>query len=370
MRKKVIVEDKDISTILTFRYSLKQLFVYRHGYRLNFDTNENISYNVAKFVVERHLTDKIKHITSIYDKPAIMMSGGLDSVLLAAMLANESKNIHAYTARFIDDNEYSRAEEAAQQLDIPHTVVDVNEDDYMERGKYLHGLITTKLQPLHPNEIALTKLSEQARKDGCDVVVSGEGADDIFGGYDKLLTLNLKSEDKTAELLDFYRYFTLEERKDIIKKKWLCDDVEILKTFLVVGKNPDIRKDLFRFVQGIHTPGLLMRGRNAAIVQHMDIEFPYMEPDLATFVNSLPFEYKIDNGISKKLLRDIATNFIDKKFAYAKKHPFPVPFEAWLHELETYPLNKKLFTTIDISNFDGWHKWMLINLNEWFNESE
>ena len=123
---------------------------------------------------------------------AIMMSGGLDSVLLAALmkLLDPDKKIRLYTATFNTLNSDTiRAKHAAHLFDLPHSFVKIEPTDYLNIDKYLVPLIYLGKRPLHPNEIALAKTEAVAKKDGCDIVFCGEGADGLFGGYDKLLTL-------------------------------------------------------------------------------------------------------------------------------------------------------------------------------------
>jgi len=356
---------EDITSFLTFRYPLSLLKNYKYPYT-SFLKEQSIHFDTAKAKTETLLLAAIKKRMDASDRPAVMMSGGLDSILLVALMkkVDPNKKIRLYTATFGNNPDMVRAKDAAQLFDLPHSFVKINPSDYLNIDRYLVPLIRLGKRPLHPNEIALAKTEARAKKDGCDVIFCGEGADGLFGGYDKLLTFYKKSQDY-LNFFKFYRYFSLDDRKQIIQSKYLMYDTELLLNKFWIYSSSEFRNSIWQFIQQVHTPGLLMRGANAARYNGLEIAFPYTDRDLFSFVNSLPFEYKIFGTISKYILREIALKYLPYRFAYAKKYPFPVPFEQWLKNTNKWDLNKSLFLSNNISKFSGWHKWMLINLNTW-----
>lgn len=357
---------QDITSFLTFRYPISSLKNYKYPYTSSFK-EILIAFDTAKAQTESLLLASVKNLMEKSDRPAVMISGGLDSILMVALMKylNPYKKIRLYTAFFNRNPDMVRAKDAAQLFNLLHSFVKIYPNDYIIRNKYLTPLIQLKREPLHPNEIALAKIESMAEKDGCDTVFCGEGADAVFGGYDKLLTFHKKFPRNFSSFLAFYRYFSYKDR-EIIQPKYLTDDEIMIYNFWGnSGGYSGFRNMIHYFIQKFHTPGLLKRGINAAKYNNLDIAFPYIDKDLFSFVNSLPFEYKIFGATSKYILREIALKYISSRFAYAKKYPFPVPFERWLKNTDEWDLNKKLFLSNNISNFSGWHKWMLINLNTW-----
>jgi len=369
------VNAEDITSFLTFRHPLSALKNFDYPYSISF--NENlVDFKTAKRETEKYLLEAVEKQMSQSGKPGVVMSGGLDSVTLAALMKqiDPTKKIRLYTARFRGDSEYQRAIEIAKHFDLPHKVIEITPEDYLNEELYLKPLVRHKKEPLHPNEIALAKIESKAKEDGCDTVFCGEGGDDFFGGYSKLLTLfksyYLSESDFLGHLLDFYRYFPLADRKGIIKPEYLIDDVEILHNALGSAyQNMDIRHIVFYFIQKVHTPGLLKRGINTIVYNGLRSAFPYVEAELVAYVNSLPFEYKIFGNVSKYILREIALKYIPYDFAYVVKHPFPVPFDSWMNDVNEWNLDERVFLSRDISMFNGWKKWMLINLNAWVKEN-
>ena len=254
-------------------------------------------------------------------------------------------------------------------------------------------MIRYKGEPLHPNEIALATVERMAKEDGCDIVVCGEGGDDIFGGYGQNLRMymNYKGDKPFFKFfLDNYRYFTIEDRKKLVKDKFLVDDFELLSSFLIDDEIPkDIRNKAFYFIQKIHTPGLITRGINAMKFNKLEPGFPYIDIELVEFVNSLPFDYKVHwkseedekkakgvyfrdisekYDIPKYILKKLAEKYLPKEIIYRKKYGFPVPFDKWFKSLKRWYLDDGVFKTKDISRFNGWKKFMIINLNTFIEE--
>ena len=176
-------EPENITSFLTFRHFLSNLDNFDYPYKIEFKKKE-LDFEEAKSTVLAKLKNAIEKKLNKSERPAIMMSSGVDSVFLAALMKTiTNKTIRAYTAMFSCDLEYKDSIQRAKHLELNHKVVKIKRDDYLNEKIFLKPLITQKKEPLHPNEIALAKAEKEAKKDGCDMVFCGEGADDIFGGY-------------------------------------------------------------------------------------------------------------------------------------------------------------------------------------------
>ncbi|KPJ56628.1 hypothetical protein AMJ49_04380 [Parcubacteria bacterium DG_74_2] len=187
-----------------------------------------------------------------------------------------------------------------------------------------------------------------------------------------------------------YRYFSLNNRKKIIRDEYLVDDFELLMKYLLKNEQPsDLKNQVFYFIQKIHTPGLIIRGINAMQFNGLVEGFPYITNKLVNFINSLPFDYKVhwkskqhqnkSKGISytevsenldipKYILKIIAEKYLPYKIIYRPKYAFPVPFDKWFSDLKEWPLDEGIFKTTDIGGFNGWKKFMIINLNTFIEE--
>lgn len=399
-----------ITSYFTFRYPIGDLTMF-NGYKkvpygskiesrkiVNYwypkFEERRISFKEAKERVEDLLIKSIKKLTKD-KKIAILFSGGIDSSLIVAICRKiyPNKKIYTYSAGFYGEDEFEYSRLVVRKFNTLHKEKILSKEDYIGENSLLKPLIRQKSEPLHPNEIALAEVEKMAKEDGCEIAICGEGADDIFGGYGQNLRmyLNYKGDRPFFKFfLDNYRYFSLEDRKKIVKEKYLVDDFKLLNLFLDEKEMPvDIRNKVFYFIQKAHTPGLIIRGINAIRFNNLEPAFPYLNSELVNFVNSLPFKFKVHwkskeherkaqninfreisekMDIPKYILKKIAEKFLPYKIVYRKKYGFPVPFENWFKNLKKWPLNPEIFRTDDISNFNGWKKFMIINLNTFIEE--
>jgi asparagine synthetase B (glutamine-hydrolysing) len=399
-----------ITSYLTFRYPIEDLTMF-NGYKKvpcgckeenkkiiiewypKFE-ERRIFFEKAKERIRELLIESIKNLTE-GKKIAIPLSGGVDSSMILALTREiyPNKKIYTYSAGFYGDDEFEYSRLAAKIFNSIHKEKILYKEDYIGKNSLLRPLIRQKGEPLHPNEIALAEVEKIAKQDGCEVALCGEGADDIFGGYGQNLRMYINYR-KDIPFFKFflsnYRYFSLEDRKKIIKDEYLVDDFKLVSLFLDEKEMPeDIRNKVFYFTQKIHTPGLIMRGANAMRFNYLETGFPYLDSELVNFVNSLPFEYKLhwkskkheklaENmyfrdisekmDIPKYILKKIVEKYLPRKIIYRPKKGFPVPFDKWFADLKEWPLDKEIFKFNDISSFNGWKKFMIINLNTFVEE--
>jgi asparagine synthetase B (glutamine-hydrolysing) len=390
-----------ISSYLTFRHPIGKWTMFKDYEKLPFGYSENgcewyplfskknDDFETAKKKTENLLLASIKELTKDMEKIAVTISGGVDSSLIAAMLRRiyPNKELYSYCAGFYGDDEFEYARIVAEDNNFIHKEFRLGKDAFLGDNSLLKALIEFKAAPLHPNELPLAFIEKEAKKDGMEIVLCGEGADDIFGGYGQNLRMYMNYEHKESFfkfLLDRYRYFNLEDRK-IIKEEYLADDFELtLKSLNLGNLDHDIRNWAFYFTQVLHTPGLITRGANALRFNKLPLGFPYIDDELVNYVNSLPFEYKVawkseearlkaigknykeiseKYDIPKMILKRLAESYLDDKIIYRPKKGFPVPFDLWLKDVNNWNLNSKVFKSNDISSYNGWKKFMLINLS-------
>jgi asparagine synthase (glutamine-hydrolysing) len=117
------------------------------------------------------------------DKVGMIFSGGIDSVLIAALLKQMKVNLTCYTAGTSDCSDIQFAEETARQLDIPLRVKRLDSKDISDL--ILKVIAYTEDRSLGQVEVAIPILAsmEMAHEDDQIVVLTGQGADELFGGY-------------------------------------------------------------------------------------------------------------------------------------------------------------------------------------------
>jgi len=336
-----------VSSFFTFRFPIGNLTMFNDYHKIpcgselkdnKIDTywypkfkSINISLDEALEKVEDLLLASIKKLISGKGKVGFAMSGGVDSSLIVALSRKLLPDVELYTysAGFYGEDEFEYSRLVAEKLDTNHKEKILNKEDYIGKNSLLAPLISHKGEPLHPNEIALANIEKLAKKDGCDIFLCGEGADDIFGGYGQNFKMYMNYEkDKPffKFFLDNYSYFTLKDKENLLHKDYIIDDYEILMNALNQNELPkNIKNYVPYFTQRVHTIGLITRGYNAMSFNNLTPGFPFINMKLVNFVNSLPFKFKVKwkDKVSKEKaiglnFRDISENLDIPKFILKK----------------------------------------------------
>lgn len=399
-----------LTSYLTFRHPIGDISMFRGYNKLPFgdsmvgDKKETFwypcfsdcrdSFEDASKTIDDLLVKSIDKLIQGKNRVAVTLSGGLDSSIIVSILRKNypDMDIYTYSAGFYGDDEFEYSRFVAKENMTIHKEKILGSEEYIGPRSMLRSLIKFKGAPLHPNELALAELEKMAKIDGCDIVLCGEGSDDIFGGYGQNFRMYLNYDHKESffqYFLNNYRYFSISDR-EIINPRYLVDDFELLMKYInCLELDNDIRNWAFYFIQKLHTPGLITRGANALIYHGFPPGFPFIDNDLVNYVNSLPFEYKIawksdhdfkmarnkyfrvvseKYDIPKYILKKVAEKYLNHKIIYRRKKGFPVPFDKWFSDLNKWDFDNELFVSNNISKYNGWKKFMLINLDAFVKE--
>ncbi len=324
------------------------------------------------------------------------LSGGLDSSILVSIMNRLQEDpIRTYTIGFAEEgfNEFSYAQEVSDYLNTNHTQTIMDPDSYLEA---MLEMIKIKDAPLAvPNEIALHKMSKILKKD-ISVVLSGEGADELFGGYGRIFRSAYDYERVTSQQpintilkqsllekyknLDFkndldhflseYSYIGEEEKLDLFKDDFLKvigSDLSNRKFFVKLW-NPlegiELTEKIMWIFQKVHLEGLLGRLDSATMSASVEGRVPFVDHRLIEFINKVPTDLKMkwkgqkekmeaefvnsnliseNLDITKYILREAYKNSLPKSISDRKKVGFPVPLQNWLSgPLKKYAENRLL----------------------------
>ena len=342
----------------------------------------------ATHIAEYLLLESIERRVANARRIGICLSGGLDSSLIVAMCRAlyPHREIYTYSIGFYGDDEFKYARRVARKFANKHYEKTLGYGEFFSDNAWLKALIKQKAAPLHPNELPLAYALAQARKDCCDVVLCGEGADDVFGGYSHNLMLYAsymgKAQEFYAYILEHYRYFSLATSRALIHEKYLVDDTQMIAKVFGSNVPKDMRDIMLYFIQVLHTRGLIERGANALRFCGFNDGFVFLDSSLIDFVNSLPFSYKLHTKApvqiplkdyknfsdthceSKFLLKKIAKAYLPSSIITREKKGFPVPFALWdKQKAFDIELDSSVFKSDDLSCCNAWEKFMIYNLN-------
>jgi asparagine synthase (glutamine-hydrolysing) len=325
------------------------------GFNLTTNFNENDIAN--KF--EEELTKAIKY-RLIADVPlGTYLSGGLDSSLITAITAlNKKDKVNTYTIGFPEINEFYYSELIAKKYLTEHHEIIMQRAEYMDHWE---RLIKFKDSPLGvPNEIPLAVMSSKL-KEKITVVLSGEGADELMGGYGRIFRAAF---DYNNEKVDesFYTYFMkkYEYVPRAMRDQLLTTPIDYRHEFdrILSSSFEDHcnEENIFRYFHTFHVQGLLQRVDITTMQTSVEARVPFLDHKLIEFVyNEVPYSLKLKwksaeaelkackqraekysevLDIPKYLLRKISYNYLPDEIITRKKIGFPVPLTEWFENLE------------------------------------
>lgn len=315
----------------------------------------NISYEEAKIEVHKLLREAVKKrlITSDVEVGALL-SGGADSTLVALIAAKElNYPLKVFSVSYTGHDELPFAKQVCKKIDCEHFVVNIDEVMTQE----MDAVIAYFDEPHADTSDFPQHLLSQLAAQNVKVVLSGDGADELFLGY----KWHLKNAgvDSFDNRLNSICAFTTELRE----KLWgsleaISDDV-----LADGGYSADVDDQMERvtmFDLTAHLPGqILTKVDRAGMMHGLEVRSPFLDTSLVEFVSNLPYEYKVNNKGQKSILKDILSEYMPYDFAYRPKQGFGAPIERWLEDskVKTYVYTKlgsdaKIRTFLSGENID------------------
>ena len=347
-----------------------------------------LSENETILELEHLLSDSVK-IRMISDVPlGAFLSGGIDSSTIVALMQSQSNlPIKTFTIGFNEDyyNEAKFAKKVAEYLGTDHTELYVTPREAME---VIPGLAEMYDEPFSDSSQISTFLVSQLTRKYVKVSLSGDGGDELFGGY-----LRYVWADSFWNKIRFMPYFLKFGMTKIISllplETWdnLFGKVEYLlpkrlrqtlygdKLYKIAGilrsKSPD---DVYKgFVSHWKAPENLVLGSNepetildnfsiktsipnfkermmfsdlvtylpddiltkvdrASMAVSLEARVPILDYRVVEFSKKLPLDFKIRNGESKWILRNILYKYVPKELFERPKSGFGIPVGNWLRD--------------------------------------
>lgn len=246
------------------------------------------------------------------------LSGGVDSTIVSG-LANRK---HTWTVGFEGYNEFNWAREVAAQFGVTHHEVLVNRGEFKSLAE---SMIRQRKEPLSvPNEVLLFKMTEAVKQKNT-VVLSGEGADELFFGYDRIFRWAEDAEGWDVRAFNDYYSYGRHDDMDIVE--------DALAPFVVEGAS--CLEIVARFFQVGHLHGLLRRLDNATMRCSVEARVPFVDHRLVERMAGVAMDYRMMNGEVKAPLKRVFSDFLPESIRLRKKIGFPVPLEEIFFGRET-----------------------------------
>jgi asparagine synthase (glutamine-hydrolysing) len=325
----------------------------------------------------RELLDQAVRRRLVADVPVgLFVSGGLDSGLVAALASRARGQLECFSVGFdersFDESRY--AVEVAQSLGLKHHLRTFHDHDMLRMVEKLPEIIDEPLAD--PSIVPLYLLAEFASQN-TKVVLSGDGGDEIFAGYQTF------QAHKLVTYYDVLPRFTKAALHAMVSRLpvshgYLSPDFKLKQFLKGVGVSsevrfflwrgaftnsdkvnllhPDLRAelhghntydDIYRYVKesGLTkelerilylSMKLYLQDNNlvtvdrASMAHGLEVRSPLLDKEVVEFVCRLPMEYKLNGFKTKYLLKKAAEGLLPRRIIYRQKKGFGIPLAKWL----------------------------------------
>ena len=361
--------------------------------------------------LERAVEDAVvSHLVA--DVPVgLFLSGGVDSSLVAAVAAKHT-SIDAFTVGThspLDESQF--ASQVASHLGVPLHVCWVTGNDF--RDRFEEWCFFNDDPVADPSALALMVVAEHARKSGMKVMLAGEGADELFGGYSSYLRYSAYAFTRRVPLVNYFGSILglaasdrdrdyLRSLKDLrfrgsahvlcdadLARLFAADTAEFISEWAVTAFAEQARssgpaRSAMLFDQGVRLPNdLLPRTDRATMAYSLEARVPYLDRRVVELANTLSDQacVRLFPPEGKILLKRLAARKVPPSAVYRKKRGFNLPIEDWLgtdfaervavllDERSIAELNYDFLRSVYRDHLSGHHRadllWAWLVLEEW-----
>jgi asparagine synthase (glutamine-hydrolysing) len=271
------------------------------------------------------------------------ISGGLDSsALLVFVNQMEGKeNINAYTfyCGHKDYDELFWVKEMINATQNPLNKVLLTVDHFTKEIDFLTHIQDEPCGGIPT--IAYSKIFKEARKDEVIVLLDGQGMDEQWAGYDYYL----KKNDQLIQGMKGSPF-----KKNVLSKEFLS---KAKKPTYPTPFEDELLNKQYRDLFYTKIPRALRFNDRVSMAYSTELREPFLDYRLVEYAFAQPYEYKINNGIQKYLLRELVSEYLDDSITNSPKRPLQTPQREWLgNELSDYVESK--IDNLKDSDFSSW----------------
>jgi asparagine synthase (glutamine-hydrolysing) len=308
------------------------------------------------------------------------LSGGIDSSIITALASKHTKDLNTFTIGFKDNpyfDESKQAESFAKKHQTNHITFNLSNQELFE---HFHEAIDYLDDPFADSSaLPFFALSKQASK-SVKVVLSGDGADELFGGYNKhRAEIMVREPDMQLELVKFLgplwkalpqsrsgklsntirqlrklaegSKLTAEERyyrwagfstKNYINEVLSDKSKEMIahselenrkkKQIRFITKSGNFNEVLRNDLDLVLSNDMLVKADMMSMANSLEVRVPFLDYRIVEFANSLPHTFKTDKKAGKKILKDAFADILPQELLNRPKKGFEVPLLDWLRK--------------------------------------
>ena len=392
-----------LESYLSFQYSVLPETFFKGIYRLSpahciiwkdgqmdikrywkpeFKPDENISFDEAVKKVNKVMKDSIEAHKISDTEVGGFLSGGVDSSYIVAR--SDLDKTFSVGFDYPNCNETPLAKTLSEYVGVKNKSKLITTEEYFEEFPKIMNHCDEPLSD--PSCIALYFLCRLASEQ-VKVVLSGEGSDELFGGYNiyktpyalkpvkivpkvvrkgvanvmKKIPFRFKGKEymiragmdlEDRYIGNAYIYHTDEVYK-LLKnpvKKYIPEDI-VKPLFAKVKDADDVTKMQYIDINTWLWGDILNKADTMSMAHSLEVRVPFLDREVAKVAFSIPAKHRVDNKETKRYFRAAANEFMPDVTAERKKLGFPIPVRNWLREDKYYNLVKSVLESEESAKF-------------------
>lgn len=422
------INRKALNQLFTYRYTIAPDTILKHIFKLNPSHYLKFNLKTNQISIKRYFTLNInnkqpyslKNIPSelfelindsvrlrmIADVPVCcFLSGGIDSSIITGLATKYNSKINTFSVGFETSSELKYAKIVSDYFNTIHHQLIITNEDFLNN---IDKMIYYMDEPIGDAAFFPTMLLSELVSRQFKVVLAGEGADEIFGGYDKykmfyygkkLSKIIPKMKYRHDILKRISKYSELTDREGYIETIRVFDSEEsnkmnlkpvILKKYWNNNGNT-FQKMQFFDINTVLPEDFFMKADKMSTAYGLEERVPYMDHRIVSFGLNLPTKLKLFGWSEKYLLKKSFSKFLPKTIVKRGKRGYNAPMGDWFknvlryrfidlinennHHLYKKDFAKSIFTKVINSNNNYKRNFLLLQkcwtifvFEEWYKE--
>jgi asparagine synthase (glutamine-hydrolysing) len=327
-----------------------------------------------------HLLEKAIQIRLRSDvEVGTCLSGGIDSSVIAGLIAKQNKNkLSCFTSIFKNStiSEEYFADLVINQINSKSVKIEPSLNGFIRE---VDDLVYSQDAPIwNTSTYAQYKVMELAKLSGIKVVLDGQGADELFGGYhhhfvakwdnlfshSKLLTAFSEINQSSKTISNPFLFYFKEKVKNYFNPNQFSQNIILKKDFLLLKKNSSeietntLNNCLINDIYNTRLKTFLKCEDRCGMWHGVESRTPFSDDvELINFLFSFDGNRKIKNGISKYLLREASKTILPKQiYQRYDKVGFETPMQEWMIKMRPQLLEEIKASNFEFVNYNTIHK--------------
>ena len=360
-----------------FTYKNGELKVERY-YKIEYKIEDDKSLEYWEDAITKEFTESVSMHQIADVEVGCFLSSGVDSSYVVKEISKGTKKVKTFSVGY-EEEKYSElpyAQDFSDVIGVPNIANKVSADEFFDAVPEIQYYMDEPLP--NPSEIPLYFLAKNARR-YVKVVLSGEGADELFGGYPMYLAgghfdhYSHKVPRPVRKVLgtvakhcpnfkgkNFLVRGAMEPYQRFMRANYVFQSAERQK-FLkrpIASKVPEeYSKRYFNEVSNLDEPtqlqyvdmhtwmiyDILLKADRMSMANSLELRVPFLDKKMLELSTRIPSRYRAANETTKIALRGAAIKQLPERTANKKKLGFPVPLNDWLREDKYYNKVKAAF---------------------------